>query len=104
MMHSETVCDHVVAACGEAYQQKCRQMEEQTSLRETGLLDDPILNTHIYISYFFSVRPSPRFILEITGVRVTLYFFLNYSVLCSFLSTYNIMVSIVISGISYAYH
>jgi len=38
---SETVCDHVVAACGEAYQQKKSVVRwiEQTSLRGTGLLD-----------------------------------------------------------------
>gem|GEM_PF-5369983 len=38
------------------------------------------------------------------AVRIggTLYFFLSYSVLCSFLSTCNIMSTIVISGVSYA--
>jgi hypothetical protein len=40
MMPSETICDHVVAACGEAYQQKYRQMDrEQALLKGTGLLD-----------------------------------------------------------------
>ena len=42
MMHSEIVCDHVIAACGEASNESVGKMMEKTSLRETGLLDDSI--------------------------------------------------------------
>jgi hypothetical protein len=37
------MCDHVIAASGEAYQQKY-QLIELTSLRETGLLDPMLYN------------------------------------------------------------
>ena len=44
MMHSEIVCDHVIAACGEASNESVGKMMEKTSLRETGLLDESIEN------------------------------------------------------------
>jgi hypothetical protein len=40
MMHSEIVCDHVVAACGEAFNKSVSMAMEKTSLKESGLLDD----------------------------------------------------------------
>jgi len=35
----KTVCDHVVAACGKAFQERIGGWIEKASLRGTGLLD-----------------------------------------------------------------
>jgi len=56
---------------------------------------------YVYLLLEFQSSVNHFMVVRIGG---TLYFFLSYSVLCSFLSTCNIMSTIVISGVSYAYH